>query len=68
MAKCNGCGEEMTEVDLNKIDEIEDQAGITLSGYDYCCIDCRDGFALFIGDYSLLHPDETDEEYYDHEG
>ncbi len=31
------------------------------------CGDCREQLGLFSGDYNLLHPDETDEEFCDHE-
>lgn len=68
MPKCNGCGEEMSEEDLKRIEDVEYSTGVSLTGNDYCCIDCKDGFALFLGDNSMLHPDETDEEFFDHEG
>lgn len=31
------------------------------------CNDCREQLGLFSGDHNLPHPDETDEEFYDHE-
>lgn len=30
------------------------------------CDDCREQVELFSGDYNLLHPDETEEEFDDH--
>lgn len=31
------------------------------------CTECKKDISLFSGDYSLLHPNETSEEFDDHE-
>jgi len=71
---CEDCKKQIDESDIEEFLENEEDV-VVLTNHDPqeaprcygCYIEHFEGISDFKGDYNLFHPDETEEEYSDHE-
>lgn len=66
MPICRHCSENFTEEDLKEAGIDLSEEMIEIEDLDVCP-ECARGIADFEGDFNLFHPDETEEEFSDHE-
>jgi hypothetical protein len=68
---CSICGDVFSEEDdrdfIDSSDTDDDLLGIPREACPECKKEIRTGSTELLGDFSDLHPDETDEEFWEHE-